>query len=185
MPRRGQHNAPMKSVSSTDLTAAEHLQKTMQLWRPDHTGTLLFLVVGGRVLLIHKKTGHGAGKINAPGGKLEADETPLLCAVRETREEVGIDVEKPRLAARLRFADTDAPGWLGYVFLSHGYSGVPRSTAEAVPQWFSLKNVPYHRMWEADRIWLPRVLTGAWVEGDFLFEGGALRAYRLSGHKAH
>ena len=45
-------------------------------WRPDHIGTLTFLHQHGRVLLMRKKRGHGAGKINGPGGKLESGETP-------------------------------------------------------------------------------------------------------------
>ncbi|MCO5248491.1 MAG: CoA pyrophosphatase [Chitinophagales bacterium] len=31
-----------------------------------------------------------SGQISLPGGKLEADETPLVCAIRETCEEVGV-----------------------------------------------------------------------------------------------
>ena len=34
--------------------------------------------------------GLGAGKINAPGGKLEAGETALAAAIRETQEEIGV-----------------------------------------------------------------------------------------------
>ena len=42
-----------------------------QAWQPELVGTLLFVVDQQRVLLIEKKTGHGMGKINAPGGKWE------------------------------------------------------------------------------------------------------------------
>ena len=47
----------------------------------------------GKILLIHKKTGLGAGLINAPGGRVEKGETPKAAAVRETYEEVGLKVE--------------------------------------------------------------------------------------------
>ncbi|MEC9132535.1 MAG: hypothetical protein VX853_01135, partial [Pseudomonadota bacterium] len=43
-------------------------------WQPEFVGTLVFVLRDQEVLLIHKKTGHGQGKINAPGGKLEARE---------------------------------------------------------------------------------------------------------------
>ena len=52
-------------------------------WRPDFVGTLVFVIDGAKVLLIRKKTGHGAGKINGPGGKFEETETVSECAVRE------------------------------------------------------------------------------------------------------
>ncbi|MEO1370466.1 MAG: NUDIX domain-containing protein, partial [Acidobacteriota bacterium] len=52
-------------------------------WRPTDRATLVFVIDGGRILLIRKKRGLGAGKVNGPGGRLEAGETPVQCAVRE------------------------------------------------------------------------------------------------------
>jgi 8-oxo-dGTP diphosphatase len=176
--------APVRSGELSlekNLVAAAQLEQVFDDWRPDLTGTLLFVVDGDRVLLIDKKTGHGAGMINAPGGKLEAGETAAACAVRETREEVGIEVMDPRLMARLKFADTVASQWFGYVYVAHRYSGIAVETREAVPHWYALGTIPYERMWQDDRIWLPRVLAGDQVEGEFLFDDGRLRAHRLVG----
>ena len=39
-------------------------------WEPEQVATLLFVIKDTEVLLIHKKRGLGAGKINGPGGKL-------------------------------------------------------------------------------------------------------------------
>ena len=52
-----------------------------ETWEPNMRANLLFVVQGNRVLLIHKKRGIGAGKINGPGGKLEAGESPLEAAI--------------------------------------------------------------------------------------------------------
>ena len=76
-------------------------------WTPTLRATLLFLVKDGQVLLIRKKRGLGAGKINGPGGKIDPGETPEQCAVRETQEELGITVTHACLAP--------------FVFASHGY----------------------------------------------------------------
>ena len=57
-------------------------------WQAEITATLMFVIRDDEVLLIHKKRGLGKGKVNGPGGKLEAGETPAACAVRETEEEV-------------------------------------------------------------------------------------------------
>jgi 8-oxo-dGTP diphosphatase len=148
-------------------------------WQPDLTGTLLFLVVDGQVLLIHKRRGHGAGRINGPGGKLDAGESPLACAVRETREETGVSVQDPGLAAVMRFVELDGEDWLGYVFLAHAHTGEPRVTDEAIPEWFDLDALPLDRMWPDDRLWLPRVLGGESLRGDFLFRRGELLAWRI------
>ena len=53
-------------------------------------GTLCYIIAEGRILLIRKKTGFGAGKFNGPGGKIEEDEVPKTAAVREFVEETGV-----------------------------------------------------------------------------------------------
>ena len=70
------------------LTMRPTLQTPWQeAWQPEFVGTLLFLVDRNRVLLIEKKTGHGMGKINAPGGKWDIGESLMACARREMLEE--------------------------------------------------------------------------------------------------
>ena len=59
-------------------------------WKPTEYANLCFVMRGGQILLIRKKRGLGAGKINGPGGRLEKGETALESAVRETQEEVGV-----------------------------------------------------------------------------------------------
>lgn len=148
-------------------------------WVPDLEGTLLFIVSGDEVLLIRKLTGHGAGKINGPGGKMEAGETPLQCVLRETREEVGLVVADATLAAEFRFFDLVDQDWLGHVFVAHDYEGAPTASPEADPFWCGIDALPFADMWPDDRYWLPRVLAGERLRGSFLFEQGELRAHTL------
>lgn len=168
-----------KSDSGGAPRALRELDRRLVGWWPDRVGTLMFVQRGGSVLLIRKRRGHGAGKINGPGGKREPGETPLECALRETAEEVGIRPRDPRLAAVLRFLDTDDADWLGYVFVAGVHDGTPRTTAEAIPAWYPLHDLPFAEMWEDDRLWLPRVLAGETLRGAFLFERGRLRSYRV------
>ncbi|MFQ3671333.1 MAG: NUDIX domain-containing protein, partial [Verrucomicrobiia bacterium] len=72
-------------------------------WTPREHGVLLFLLDGPRILLIEKKRGLGAGKVNAPGGRIDPGETPLQAAIRETQEEVGITPLHPTEIGRLHF----------------------------------------------------------------------------------
>ena len=38
-----------------------------------------------------------------------------------------------------------------------------------IPQWFSVENIPYDKMWQDDKVWLPIVLNGVSLEGDVYF----------------
>lgn len=155
------------------------LEKRLSDWEPDLTGTLLFVMDGPRVLLMRKKRGHGAGRINGPGGKLEPGETPLDCAVRETREETGVTPLGPTLRGLFRFVDLVQPQWLGYVFIAERHVGTAVETEEGSPVWTPVDDLPLTQMWEDDRYWLPRLLAGESLEGEFLFDDGRLLAHRL------
>ena len=155
------------------------LDELLKTWSPDLIGTLCFIVDSGRVLLIEKKRGHGAGLINGPGGKLEAGETPLQCAVRETQEETCVRAIEPVLKGRFKFVDLVAAQWFGYIYVAHAHQGLPRETPEGAPRWVTLEALPFDQMWPDDRHWLPRVLAGENLEGEFLFDDGKLLTHRL------
>lgn len=140
-------------------------------WRAEIHATLLFVVRDGEILLIEKKRGLGAGKINGPGGKIDPGETPLECVVRETREELGITALRPCKLGELHFAMSDVPDILCHVFLARDFQGHPVETEEAVPLWCKLGDIPYDRMWKDDIHWLPVLLEGRTFHGRFVFDG--------------
>jgi len=147
------------------------------VWRPATRATLMFVIRDGEILLIEKKRGFGAGKINGPGGKIDPGESPLACAVRETREELGIEVTRARKQGELRFAMSDAPDIECHVYLAREYSGRPVETPEAVPLWCRLDAIPYDRMWSDDRHWLPLLIDGRGFLGHFVFQGEEVSWY--------
>jgi len=125
-----------------------------------------------KVLLIHKKTGIGQGKINGPGGKLEPGETPLESAIREVEEELLITPTGLEEMGVLRFAFVDGLHLHCIVFRASGYKdGEPTETREAKPEWFLISEIPYPRMWADDAFWLPQMLAGKHFEGWFEFDG--------------
>ncbi len=142
-------------------------------WQPDILATLMFIVRDGEVLLIRKKRGIGAGKINAPGGKFEPGETALQCALRETEEEVHVKVLDPVEMGEVSFSFQcgATPEIHGHVFLATRFEGTPAETEEALPQWVPLDKIPYEEMWEDDRYWLPHMLAGRKFNARFVFEG--------------
>lgn len=139
-------------------------------WRGEMLATLMFIVRDGQVLLIEKKRGLGAGKINGPGGKIDPGETPLQAVVRETEEELRITPHAPRKLGELWFSMTTCPDILCHVFRSEDFTGTPTETEEAVPVWTPLDAIPYHRMWADDRHWLPLLLANRQFRGRFVFD---------------
>ncbi len=165
-----------RTYSLTDLD--EH-------WKAVHQATLIFVRNEDQVLLIRKKRGLGAGKINGPGGKLEGRETAQACAHRELHEELCVTVSTSTNHGRLRFQFTDHYSIDVQVFVAEKYTGVPTETEEAIPLWFNVTDIPYTEMWEDDAIWLPRVLAGERVNGRFIFDGDAMVAHDVNFETVH
>lgn len=153
----------------TDISLPPVADIDWQTWQPEVLATLMFVHQQDKVLLIRKKRGLGAGKINGPGGKIEGDETPLECAIRETNEELLINPVNIREGGQLYFHAEDMPRILAHVFVASDYDGTPTETDEAIPIWFKVSEIPFEEMWDDDRLWLPRVLGGEVVEGYFTF----------------
>ena len=134
----------------------------VERWQPELIGTLLFVLRAHKgllqVLLIHKKTGHGRGRVNGPGGKLDAGESLTACATREVLEEVGLQVGHPVCRAELRFVELEGSQWLGYVYTADQFSGQLIETSEAKPFWCDIEKIPFADMWPDDQLWLPTVL---------------------------
>ena len=148
-------------VSDVDWNSVKYTEKAV----------LCFIREEDRILLIHKKTGLGAGLINGPGGRIDPGETPAEAAVRETEEETGLLPHSIEQAGELAFVFTNGYTLYGFVFIAAGYTGTMRETEEADPFWCPISEIPYDRMWEDDAVWLPRALGGEKIKGFFIYDG--------------
>jgi 8-oxo-dGTP pyrophosphatase MutT (NUDIX family) len=83
----------------------------------------------GRVLLV--RTVHGPWTL--PAGAVDPGETPVQAALRETREEAGVDVEVVRLAGvfggypdfRITYPNGDEAAWVTSLFEARVVAGEP------------------------------------------------------------
>lgn len=148
-------------------------------WIPEQRATLLFVVRGGEVLLILKKRGLGAGKINGPGGRLDDGESPKECAIREVEEELLVTPTGVRKVGELRFQFVEGLSIHGYVFRADDCVGEPQETDEAVPMWTPVDEIPFDRMWADDRLWVPLMLEERPFDGRFLFDGDVMLSYDI------
>lgn len=140
-------------------------------WEPTERCTLTYLFDGDKVLLIEKKRGMGTGYYNAPGGHIELEETKYEAAVREAKEETGLDMSNLKERGTLYFQFKDGIRMIGYVFFAYKYSGeLIKECDETRPFWCNLNDLDYSKMWEDDKLWLPLALSGKKFEGYFIFD---------------
>jgi len=158
------------------------LAEEMAQWQAGMYATLLFVVQEQRVLLIEKLRGIGAGKVNAPGGKIEPGESALQAILRETREEICVEVSDAKKVGELWFSMSDMPNIHCQVFVAASIVGEPCDTEEAIPFWCELTAIPYERMWQDDALWLPLLLQGKQFCCWFDFDKEQMLGYKLEEH---
>jgi len=139
--------------------------------------TLVFLIKGetlSEILLGLKKAGFAQGKLNGFGGKVENGETIERAAVRELKEETGVQVSEQdlRRMAHLTFVFPAKPEWdqVVHVFLARQWEGEPAESAEMRPAWYRVSEIPFESMWQDDPHWLPLILRGKRIRARFTFQ---------------
>ena len=173
-----QPNKPNKPAGGTVGHAGPHAIDWSR-WIPREIAALCYIQHDGRLLLIRKKRGLGAGKINAPGGRIEPGETALEAAIRETREEVGVVPRHLEKRGELHFQFLDGYSLHCTVFLAQGCEGEPIETDEAAPFWCAMDALPYHEMWADDIHWLPLVIEEKNCLGYFEFDHETMLSRRV------
>ena len=148
-------------------------------WKPTQRSVLVFIICNGHILLIRKKRGLGAGKINGPGGKVEPEEIPWQAAVREVREETGLKPVGLEAMGELSFQFTDGLGMYCLVFVAHSFRGILQETDEALPFWVPIDQIPFQEMWADDILWMPHLLKSEKFRGFFTLENDRLLSSRV------
>ncbi|MGF1678269.1 MAG: 8-oxo-dGTP diphosphatase [Candidatus Methylacidiphilales bacterium] len=151
----------------------------LENWIPVQRAVLCFIFEGDRVLLIEKKRGLGAGKVNGPGGKIDPGESALQAAQRETQEEIGITPLHPQSSGELFFQFTDGLSIHCEVFRSDAYEGHLVETDEALGFWCALQEIPYERMWQDDIYWFDHLIHRRYFRGYFTFDADLMLSQRI------
>jgi len=126
--------------------------------------TLCFVTHGGKVLLLlggpQKRL--WAGRYNGLGGHVEPGEDIYSSALREVREEAGLDVRDVRLRCVVH-ADAGDPavGILFFVFTATAESEDVRPSDEGTLHWVPVNALPVEHMAEDLPVLLPKVLSMA------------------------
>lgn len=80
----------------------------------DFAGAKLALFIGDRLLVLRRDDKPGLpwpDYLDLPGGGKDAGESPEACVLRETREEVGLQVRHEQLVWKQFYPDDPTPAW--------------------------------------------------------------------------
>lgn len=133
--------------------------------------TLCLLHTDTHVLLGKKKRGFGEGKWNGFGGKVEPGETIEEAALREMKEESGVDILGLKKAGVTQFIFHENPEVLEvHIFRGVEHCGTPVETDEMFPEWFLHTEIPFSDMWPDDRHWMPYFFKEKFFFGKFFFD---------------
>lgn len=135
--------------------------------------TLLLVIKDNKILLACKKRGFGIGKYNGVGGKLEPGENVEQGMIRETFEEIGIVPKDYILRGVINFDEYykgEPVIEVTHIFVAKDYDYSPQETDEMKPFWFDLDKIPYDKMFPDDKFWLPKIIAGENVIGEFVFD---------------
>jgi 8-oxo-dGTP diphosphatase len=108
-------------------------------------GTATIITRDNKVLLMKRKGPHGKGTWSTPGGHLDFGETLEGCAVRETREEVGLDVFDVRFRTVTNDVFEDEGRHYITVWMDAKSTGEPYLAAEEEAEelgWFAWDALP-------------------------------------------
>ncbi len=139
------------------------------------TRVVVFLVKGGKVLLGQRQRSSLGHMLWAGiGGKVEAGESIKEAAVREIKEEIGVNVNIKDLKERgeVFFEFPNKPKWSQKVtiFVTNKWQGELRETEEIKPAWFSISEMPFDNMWADNKFWVPLILEGKIIKAHFVYD---------------
>ena len=148
------------------------------------TATVALIIQGDEILLGRKQGSPeiGVGTLNGPGGKVElTDESLVDCVIRETREELGIELDPNTLlkVAIITFYAGDEPNMQVHFYRTSYFAGEPCETESMVPEWHTINRIPYDRMLSADSHFLPQLLRGERMCADVYYREKAKDFVRI------
>ena len=127
---------------------------------PRVLATLVYAIRDDEVLLHRRVKDPNKDLWVAPGGKLEPDESPTECAVREMREETGLEIEAPVLRGIMtEVSPRPDYQWITFIFTATQWSGALAPAAGIGEfRWVRTPEVYALPIPPTDRIFFARVM---------------------------
>jgi 8-oxo-dGTP diphosphatase len=127
-----------------------------------------------------KENDYHKGKWNGLGGKLEQGESPEECAIREIKEESGLEVKSLKMKGIITFPMFDGnDDWYVFFFISDQYEGNLINSPEGHLQWIPNEKLMDINLWEGDKIFIPWLFQDKFFSAKFNYENGRFVSYEV------
>ncbi len=134
--------------------------------------TLCFLTYQQQVLMLQRRNPPNLGLWNGVGGRIEPEETPLVCCLREVQEETGYKLVSARFAGLLTWRGFEIPNGGLYLFTAAVESPSFSPTAEGNLAW-----KPYQWVCSA-----PEVVSNIHIFAPYILNGAPPQVYHFNYH---
>lgn len=118
--------------------------------------TLCYIRQGSRWLMLHrvkKKQDENAGKWIGVGGKLEENESPEECVLREVQEETGLTLTNWQYRGLVTFVSDRWEGEYMHLFTADGFTGsLTDDCPEGNLKWVEEAEIASLPRWAGDRL---------------------------------
>lgn len=148
--------------------------------------TLCYIIDDDKTLMIYrnkKENDYHEGKWNGLGGKFEPGESPEDCAIRELKEETGLDVKNPEMKGFITFPNFDGvDDWYVFVFVIKEFKGELIDSPEGHLEWIENHKLTELNLWEGDKVFLPWLFQEKFFSAKFNYEDGKYIDYEVIFH---
>lgn len=145
--------------------------------------TLCYIKKDNQTLMLYrnkKENDYHEGKWNGLGGKFEQGETPEECAVRELKEETGLDISNPQLKGMITFPMFDTKeDWYVFLFVVKEFKGEMIDSPEGHLEWIDDEKLFQLNLWDGDKIFIPWLFQEKFFSAKFNYENGKFIDYTV------
>ncbi len=139
--------------------------------KPIRKAVRCYLIKDNKVVVTKYKQGNKKGYYDIPGGKIEDGEIPKQTAIREMREETGINIKNLKYKGIMTIEYPDRK-FLFDVFISNEYDGEPQEFEENTSEWIEINEL----------LQKEKILSNIMILDRFFIKGLIVDNYNFSIH---